>query len=234
MKVEVLPGLYEKQNLERRAHLTLINDWSGSMYEFKPAHDAALKQMLSDMAGVSILRQGLELALCDFSCDVQFQDFAPISFYEKSQKPFHGGFSTALGEAIDTTIDQTIKRRQMLEDDGIQVVRSVCVVLSDGKASDINKLQAVMPKIDSAIRTEAIEFIPVILEGMHSGPLKAIFQVDPIPVEAVNFSLMFAGLMRSMSQCSQAGPDSSISAYEVMLIEYQKQLAITHQEGKGA
>ena len=46
MSVEIIPGIYEEQNLEQRGNVVLLNDWSGSMARFKAAHDAALEHWL--------------------------------------------------------------------------------------------------------------------------------------------------------------------------------------------
>ncbi|MCA9213732.1 MAG: VWA domain-containing protein [Planctomycetales bacterium] len=220
-KLTVIPGSYETHNLADRGHLVLVCDWSGSMEKYKQAMDQAFENMVHQCTDSIGLRQSLEIAVCDFSSRVQFRDFAPPPHYQEPQPAFSGGGYTMLGAALSTTIEMTQQRRAMQRADGIHVVRTVCVVLSDGQASDLAELESAKQKIGQMEDSEEIEFIPLLIKGMHLGPLEHIFDRVPIPVDAMKFDVLFAALCRSMSQHSVVAIESDALVYEMLLLEYE-------------
>jgi len=205
-RVTVLPGHHESENLASRVLMAAILDFSGSMCRHAAKLPVAWRNMVTALGKQTTQRLRVELACCAFDHRIVFQDFAPLPFYLEQSLNFSGGGTTALGGAILTTIDRTRQRRETLAAEGIQCNRAVCPVLTDGRASDVAALQTAMGEIRRAEEAAEIEFIPLAPDAGSVGPLKTIFDKDPILLDEVDFDILFGAFTRSISSYSQSMP----------------------------
>ena len=204
------------------------------MSRFAPHLPPKWRQMVEALSQVTIQRLRVELACCVFDDRVVFQDYAPLPFYFERQLDFAGGGLTALGTALLTTTDRTLGRRRQLAEEGIHCNRAVCPVVSDGCATDPEILRSAIPRIREASQSGQIEFVPLAPDADCIGNLRTIFGRDPILLDDVDFSTLFAVLTRSISQYSRSMPGREPLAAELLRVELSNQRPvprIPYQEG---
>lgn len=224
--VEVEPGVLEEGNLRSRVLAVYLCDFSGSMSHLKPQVQQGWINLLESLAKRPLDRQRVELAFCAFACQVSFHDFGPVTSYETRNLHLDVGGSTSLGLALQTVVAQTKKRWQLLASHGIECDRRVCVVVTDGAATD--DINQVIPLVQNADASGELEFVPL-SPNRHCNPqLVNIFGKEPIPVDAIDFDALFGVLARSLSQLSQ-GCGSQVSAYEVIRQQTERRTQLPGQ-----
>ncbi len=204
--VTILPGFHEIENLELRVPFVPILDFSSSMTPFIPKLPKAWSHMVQALARRSLSRLRIELACCVFHSHVVYQDFAPLPFYIEKPMTFEGSGMTALGTALKTVLQQTRQRRQVLAEHGIECCRAICPVISDGEATDSNVLAEVIPEIRLAEEERILDFVPITPDSRNTAYLRHIFAKQPIPLDVIDFDLLFRALARSLSEFSQSQP----------------------------
>ncbi len=202
--VTVSPGSFEFSNLRQRVPASAVLDFSGSMNEFALQLPGVWAKMVEFLHERPHERLAVELACCPFASDVAFQDYAPTSFYVGKRLTFGEMGLTALGTAINTVIAHTRTRRQMLAAEGIDSLRAVCVVITDGCANDHPYIEQAIEEIRVCEEEGEIEFVPITPCPEISDVMVSIFGKDPIPLDGLDYADIFRSLARSLSQYSQS------------------------------
>ena len=202
--VTVFDGSFEFSNLRQRALVSAALDFSESMFKFTPQLPSAWAKMVEFLHERPHERLAVELACCAFASDVSIRSFAPASFYRGKRLTFNETGLTSLGTAINTVIAHTRARRQMLAAEGIDSLRAVCVVITDGGANDHPYIEQAIEEIRVCEEEGEIEFVPITPRPEFSDVMVSIFGKNPIPLDGLDYAKIFRSLARSISQYSQS------------------------------
>ena len=173
--VTIEPGYFEFRNLRQRLAASAVLDFSGSMAKYAPQLPDAWKQLVEFLNKRAQERLAVELACCPFSTNVVFHDFAPTTYYMGKKLTFEEMGFTSLGTALRTVIEHTRQRRQMLAAEGIDSLQAVCVVITDGGATDRPVLEKAIKEMQVCEQEGEIEFVPVTPSEEYCDLLLSIF-----------------------------------------------------------
>ena len=221
--VKVLKGYHEPNNLEARVLVSILLDFSYSMHEHAKELPGVLQCMSRALGKRTLERLRIELACCAFDGRVVYQDYAPVSYYLEKPLTFNGGGFTALGSALLVVIENTRHRRDFLRSEGIDCYRSVCPVVSDGKANDGDTIQKAIEEIRRAEEEQIIEFVPLAPDSRCVDTLRNIFAKKPIPLPEVDFDILFAAFRRSFSTYSQSMPGFEPEARSIIQRDVERE-----------
>ncbi len=204
VRINILPGYIEPENLAPRVLFTAVCDFSGSMEKYVEQLPIAWKAMLDTLAKQPEARQRAMLACCAFDDRVSFQDYAPLSFYSKATMQFAGGGGTNLAAALLTTIERTQACRAQIDAAGMTCYRTLIAVITDGQAGDAEQLPDVTRQIVRAEQQGEIDFVPIAPNVDDMDRLERIFRKQPIPLKKLDYEFLFRGFARSMSIYSRS------------------------------
>lgn len=202
--VTVSEGSFEFSNLRQRAPVSAVLDFSGSMSKFAPVLPKAWKEMVEFLHERPYERLAVELACCPFATNVAFHDYAPTSFYAGKRLTYEETGLTALGTALNTVIEHTGLRRQTLAAEGIDSLRAICVVITDGGANDHPYIEQAVEQIRECEANGEIEFVPITPRPEFSDVMVSIFGKDPIPFDEKDYAKIFRSLAWSLSRVSRS------------------------------
>ena len=203
--IHISPGHHEPENLEPRVLVCPTIDFSGSLNDYVDLFPPAFARMVQTLSKRTVERLRAELACCAFDTNVHYQDYAPAPFYLETPLRYAGGGRTALGTALVTVIEQTLRRREELKQQRIGCYRSICPVITDGGANDGNVIEDAIREVRRAEQREQIEFIPLAPHPDCIADLEAIFGEETVLLlPEVDFDKLFAALTQTVSSYSQS------------------------------
>jgi uncharacterized protein YegL len=203
-KVTIYPGNVEFDNVWQRVLISIVLDFSGSMFEYSPLLPECWRTLVDFLHERPADRISVELACCPFSTDIYFHTHAPTVFYKGKSLTFDKMGFTSLGTALRTVIEHTRHRRQMLASEGIDSLRAVCVVITDGGATDRPALDKAIEEMRICEAEGEMEFVPVTPKADSVELLHFIFGKEAIPFNGLDFAAVFPALAASVSQYSQS------------------------------
>ena len=205
----------ELLNLEKRVLGAMCIDLSGSMNRHREEVVAAFREMSRAISQDVLTRLRVELSFCRFSDRVFTDSFRPAPAYVNDPLGLPDPGRTSLGAAICGTVKRISKRREVLAAQGIEVLESVALFVSDGGATD--DLFKAMDLIQ--ISKPAIQFIPVVAHERDWETMRRIFDEDPILLERLDFSKLFNAVSHSVSRYAQSSAGYEPRVSQLLLEE---------------
>ena len=223
-KVTVFPGDFEIDNSWQRVLVSIVLDFSGSMYKYTSFLPGSWEALINYFHDRPMERLAIELACCPFSTNVEFYDYAPTSFYTGKPMTFDKVGFTSLGTALLTVIESTRQRRRMLAAEGISSLRPISFVITDGGASDGPVFEKAIEEVRGCATEREIDFIPVTPKADCLELLAWIFGQEAIPFDALDFDDIFAAFGRSVSRYSMSEIGYEPSATSLLKTEVKREV----------
>lgn len=155
-----------------------------------------------------------ELCVISFGSSVEVeQEFRPVSQYVAPELVPDG--LTAMNEAIDTALDKLEERKRLYKEQGIEYYRPWLFLLTDGRASDSEREDAVTEQLRNAIKNRKVVYMPMgIGENADLEKLRAYYPPEEktkllLKAEGDYFKEAFVWLGNSLTAIKESDPNVS-------------------------
>ncbi|MBX9579000.1 MAG: VWA domain-containing protein [Gemmataceae bacterium] len=213
-------------NPEQQINLAVGIDVSGSMTVPCPADPAnpeaatttplaevlaAMPRFRDECAADPLLSLQLSVAAVTFSGTVGVTPFRPVAEWQTPTAV--PGSGTALGEAVNRSLDLVIDRQAEAKEAGVPVRHSFVLVLTDGadNASRPGQVEAAARRIREMEAAGGFTFLPV---GIQDADLErlAVFSARrrPLRLKGLKFDALFNWLYRSVQDLSRSQPGDAV------------------------
>ena len=159
----------------------------------------------------------VEICVISFGSTVEIkQEFKPVSEYVAPELVPDG--LTAMNEAIDTALDKLEERKRLYKEYGIDYYRPWLFLLTDGKASDSEREDAVTERLRNAIKNRKVVYMPMgIGENADLKKLQAYYPPEEkskivLKAEGDFFKEAFVWLGNSLTAITESDPTASDTA----------------------
>ncbi|OQY45751.1 MAG: hypothetical protein B6242_09575 [Anaerolineaceae bacterium 4572_78] len=193
---------FDTSNPEPRCPCVLALDVSGSMYgdpitqlnDGLVAFEDALKD--DDLASMRV-----EVAIVAFSSTATVQlDFVTANQFESPK--LKAGGTTAMGEAIDMSLDMVRRRKGIYKQNGVPYYRPWIFLITDGTPTD--EWQAAAQRVRHEESSKSVAFFAVGVQGADLDVLSKISSRQPVTLKGLNFREMFVWLSASLTSVSHS------------------------------
>jgi len=177
----------------------LLLDISGSMMG-EPIEELniSLNSFLNDLRGNPNTLEHVELALVTFSSSASVvREFTSV--YEFDFPKLVASGASALGEAINISLELIERKLQSFKDNGIPYYKPIVILFSDGSPTD--NWHIAVNRIHQESTLKRLTFITVGRENSDFDLLKKISSpgINPINIKDLKFSDMFVWVSTSIS-----------------------------------
>lgn len=156
----------------------------------------------------------VEICVISFGSTVEIeQEFRPVSQFVAPELAPDG--LTAMNEAVDTALDKLEERKWLYREHGIDYYCSWLFLLTDGRASDSEREEAVTERLRNAIKNRKVVYMPMgIGENADLEKLRAYYPPEEkskilLKAEGDYFKEAFVWLGNSLTAITESDPNAS-------------------------
>jgi uncharacterized protein YegL len=155
----IVPYVEEVENFEQKCPVIFVIDRSGSMQgpSIEEVNNG-LNEFLKGIVRDSITKSRLDLAIISYDNNITIErDFSLLDKDTKMPVLEAGGL-TYTGEALEKAIDLIEKRKDYYKQVGLTYYRPYIILLTDGYASDTDRIYNTAKKIQNGIINKKFNF----------------------------------------------------------------------------